>query len=138
MWGDKHYQHTCDDISSGFILEDSRTPRGDLQVKEVLKSSTSFEPKDWQFSYIDFVLYDILPDDPKEAAAIRKKLIDSITMRSCRHYIADRMMESCSDAFLTKRNMEHSKKLMMVCVELINPDPNLETGSEDLAIIGRR
>jgi len=66
------------------------------------------------------------------------KLIDSITIRSCKHCIANRMMESCSDAFHTKRHMRHSKKLMMVCTELTNPDPSSETGSEDLAIIGRR
>ena len=56
-----------------FTLEDSKAPRGDLQVKEVLKTSTSLEPRDWRFSYIDFVLYGILPDDPKEAVAIRRK-----------------------------------------------------------------
>ena len=33
-----------------FSLEDSRTPRGDLQVKEVLDILTSLEPRDWRFS----------------------------------------------------------------------------------------
>ena len=28
---------------------------------------------DWRFPYIDYALYDIRPDDPKEAAAIRRK-----------------------------------------------------------------
>ena len=56
-----------------FALEDNRTSIGDFQVKEVLETSTSLELRDWRFSYIDFVLYDILPDDPKEAAAIRRK-----------------------------------------------------------------
>jgi len=65
-----------------FALEDNKTPRGDLQVKKVLETSTNFEPKDWRFPYIDFVLYDILPDDPKQAAAIRRKALDSITTRS--------------------------------------------------------
>jgi len=32
-----------------------------------------FEPRDWQFPLIDYVLYDILPDDPKEAASIRQR-----------------------------------------------------------------
>ena len=58
-----------------FVLEDSRTPRGDLQVKKVLEISTSLELRDWQFSYIDFILYAILPDEPKEAAAIRRKAL---------------------------------------------------------------
>ena len=56
-----------------FTLEDSRTPRGDLQVKEVLEISTSLDPRDGRFPYIDFVLYGILPDNPKETAAIRRK-----------------------------------------------------------------
>ena len=56
-----------------FALEGYKTPRGDLQVKEVLETLTSLELKDWQFTYIDFVLYGMLPDDPKEAAAIRRK-----------------------------------------------------------------
>ena len=56
-----------------FALEDTKTPKADLQVKKVIEISTSLEPRDWRFSYINFVLYDILHDDPKEAVAIRKK-----------------------------------------------------------------
>ena len=56
-----------------FALEDSKTPRRDLQVKEVLETLTSLELRDWRFSYIDYVFYNILPDDPKEAATIRRK-----------------------------------------------------------------
>ena len=55
-----------------FALKDSNSLRRDLQVKEVLETSTSLKLRDWRFSYIDFVLYDILPDDPKEAAAIKR------------------------------------------------------------------
>lgn len=33
-----------------------------------------FEPRDWQFSYIDYVLYGILLKEPKEAAMIRRKV----------------------------------------------------------------
>ena len=56
-----------------FALEDSRTPRRNLKIKEVLETSKSLELKDWRFLYIDFILYGILPDDPKEAVAIRRK-----------------------------------------------------------------
>jgi len=56
-----------------FAFEDSQKPIGDLQVKEALKTSTGPELRDWRFTYIDYALYDILPDDPKEAAAIRRK-----------------------------------------------------------------
>ena len=44
-----------------------------LKTKEVHSISTDFEPRDWRFSLIDYALYDILPDDPKEAASIRRK-----------------------------------------------------------------
>ena len=56
-----------------FALENSRTSREDLQVKEVLEILTNLEPRDWLFPYINFVLYSILPDNPKEAAAIIRK-----------------------------------------------------------------
>jgi len=80
----------------------------------------------------------MLPDDPKEAAAIRKKLLDSITMRSSEHYIIARMMESYSVAFHIKRHMRHSGKLTEVGAELTNLDLSSETGLEGLVIIGRR
>jgi len=56
-----------------FSLEDDQTPIGDLQVKEALETSAGPELRNWQFSYIDYALYGILPDDPKEAIAIRRK-----------------------------------------------------------------
>jgi len=121
-----------------FALEDSKTPRGDLQVKEVFETSINLELRDWRSltstsSYMAYCL-----TTPKRQLPSEGKLLDSFTMRSCKHCIADRMMESCSDAFYTKRHRRHSKKLMMVCAELTNPDPSSETGSENLAIIGRR
>jgi len=45
-------------------------------------------------------------------------------------------MESYSNAFYIKRHRRHSKKLMMVYVELTNPDLSSKIGLEDLAIIG--
>jgi len=75
---------------------------------------------------------------PKRQLTSEGKLLNSITMRSCKHCIADRMMEFYSDAFHTKRHMRHSKKLMTAYAELTNPDPNSKTGLEDLAIIGQR
>jgi len=54
-------------------LENDQIPIGNLQVKETLETSTGPKLRDWRFSYINYALYDILPDDPKEAAAIRRK-----------------------------------------------------------------
>jgi len=56
-----------------FVLEDSKTSRGDLQVKEIFETSTGLETRDWRFSYISFILYGIFPDDSKETASIRRK-----------------------------------------------------------------
>jgi len=82
-------------------------------------------------------LYDILPDDPKEAAAIKKSL-NSTTMRSQEHFITDRMIESSSVACHMKTLRKHSKRLTTVCVELTNPVENLEIDSEDWDIIGQK
>ena len=54
-------------------LENDQVPAGDLQVKETLEISAGPELRDWRFPYVDYALYDILPDDPKVAAAIRRK-----------------------------------------------------------------
>jgi len=83
-------------------------------------------------------LYDILPDDPKEAAAIRRKSLNSITMLSQGHCIADRMMESSPTACHTKRHRKYSKRLITACVELTNLVQNLEIDPEDSDIIGKR
>ena len=49
-----------------FAFEKSQAPRGDLQVEEVLETLTGPELRNWRFPFIDFVQYNILPDDPKE------------------------------------------------------------------------
>ena len=61
-----------------------------------------------------------------------------MTMRSQENCIANRMMESSSAAYHIKRHMKHSKRLVMVCVELTNLLQNLEIDSEDLDIIGQK
>jgi len=56
--------HSHDLYCPKFTLKDTETPEGDIQVKEVLETSTGLELRDWRFSFIDYVLYSILPDDP--------------------------------------------------------------------------
>jgi len=56
-------------------FEDHQKPTGDCEAKEALETSTGPELKDWRFPYIDYALYDILPDDPKEPAVIRRKAL---------------------------------------------------------------
>jgi len=47
-------------------------PKHNLEMSEVHTVSTSFEPRDWRFPIIDYALHDILPDNPKEAIAIKR------------------------------------------------------------------
>ena len=54
-------------------FEDHQKPTGDCQAKEALETSTGPELRDWQFPYINYAVYDILPGDPKEAVVIRRK-----------------------------------------------------------------
>ena len=54
-------------------FEDHQKPTGDCQTKEAIETSAGPELRDWRFSYINYPLYGIMPDDPKEAAAIRRK-----------------------------------------------------------------
>ena len=44
-----------------------------LETNEVYVTSIDFEPRDWRFSFIDYALHDILPDDPKEVVSIRRR-----------------------------------------------------------------
>jgi len=54
-------------------LENDQIPAGNLQVEEILETLAGPELRDWRFLYIDYALYGILPDDPKEGAAIKRK-----------------------------------------------------------------
>ena len=64
---------------SKLVLEDDQTPIGNLQVKKTLETSAGPKLRDSQFLYIDYALCGILPNDPKEAAVIRWKPLDSTT-----------------------------------------------------------
>jgi len=48
-------------------------PKHVLETNEVHATSSGFEPRDWRVSLIDYTLHNILPDDPKEAALIRRR-----------------------------------------------------------------
>ena len=48
-------------------------PKYGLEVSEVHTTSPNFEPRNWRFSIIDYALHDILPNDPKEAVAVRQR-----------------------------------------------------------------
>ena len=81
-----------------FTIEDNQTQIGDLQVKEAQEISGGSKLRDWWFLFIDYILYDIQPDDPKEAAAIRWKApkfyYNAIT-RTLYHRSHDRILLRC-------------------------------------------
>jgi len=58
---------------SRLSFEDHQKMKRDRQVNEAPETSTGPELRDWRFPYIDYALYDILLENPKEAAVIRRK-----------------------------------------------------------------
>ena len=65
--------HSRDLYNPKFALEDTEIPEGHIYVKDILETSTGSELGNLQFPFINYVLYNILPDDSKEIAAIRRK-----------------------------------------------------------------
>jgi len=63
------------DITSRLIVVTHHLfcPKYDLEISEVHATSTNLKPRDWRFPIIDYTLHDLLPDDPKEAASIRRR-----------------------------------------------------------------
>ena len=116
-----------------FILEENKTPRGDLQVKEILETSTGSELKDWQFP-----LYDILLNNPKEAAAIKRKsprfYYNAIT-RTLYRLSYDQILLLCLSH---KEAHEALKEAHDGTCGAHQLGPNWETDSEDLATTDRR
>jgi len=122
----------------GVTFEDRQKLTEDCQAKEVLETSAGPEPRDWRFLYIDYALYGILPDDPKEAAAIRRKT-PKFYYNAIREYCtADRMTGSSSTAYHKRRHRKYSKKCMMVCAELISLVQSLGIDFKDWDIIDLR
>ena len=101
-------------------LENDQTPAGNLQIKETLETLTGLELRDWRFPYIDYALYDILPNDPKEAATIKRKAHKFYYNAITRTIYTDCMIESSFTACHIKRLKKYSKRLIMVYVELTN------------------
>ena len=65
---DTTYHHT---VATRYLVYSKHV----LETKEVHITSIDFKPRDWRFSLIDYTLHDILPDDPKEAASIRRRFL---------------------------------------------------------------
>jgi len=94
-------------------------PKYALETNKVHAILTGFEPRDWRFSIIDYALHDILSDDLKDAASIRR--------RSLRFYydpvvktLYRRSYDGVLLHFLTLKHKKCLKRHTMVHAGLIN------------------
>ena len=89
-------------------------------IREILEITTGLESRDWRFPYIDYVLYDILPEDSKEAASVKRK-----STRFYYNEISRTLYRRSYDGILLrclsqKEAQKDSKKPMTEHVELIS------------------
>ena len=108
-----------------------------LRTREVYNISTDLEPRDWQFSLIDYALHGLLLDNPKEAASIRR--------RSLRFYydpiLKTLYRRSCDDVLLCYLSNSERRKCLKkhttAYAELISQVQNSRTDCTGLDIIGQ-
>ena len=86
---------------------------------------------------IDYTLHDILLDDPKEAASIRRRSLHFYYDPTLKTLYRVHMTVSSSIAFLIQRHRKRLKKRTTVFAELISQVQNLKIGYTDLDIIGQ-
>jgi len=114
-------------------LKSDQIPPGNLLVKETLETSASLELRDWRFPYIDYVLYNILPDDPKEVATITRKApkfyYNAIT-RTLYHRSHDRILLCCLSHKEAQETLKEAHDAMCGAYQ---PGPKLEFDSISLA-----
>lgn len=101
-------------------LEINKYAKQSPKNKNVCKASTSMKPRDWLFLFVDFTLYGILPEVPKEAPPLNEEQIGSFIMQSPSSHVKDLMTGYCFFAHLKKKHRLHYKKSIMACVALPN------------------
>ena len=72
-----------------------------LRTKEVYNISTDLKPRDWRFSFIDYALHGLLPDNPKEAASIRRRSLCfyyDLTLKTLYRRSYDSVLLCCSNS----------------------------------------
>ena len=106
-----------------------------LKTKEVYSVSTDFEPRDWRFSLIDYALHDILPDDPKEVASIRRRSLhfyydpivktlyrhsyDGILLHCLSNSEAQKVLKEAHDAYVELISQVKSSRIDCTCLHII-------------------
>ena len=121
-----------------FALEDNQMSTEGLPVKEALETSAGPELRDWRFPYIDYALYGILPDDPKEPSAIKRKApkfyYNAIT-RTLYRRSHDGILLRCLSQKEAHEVLKEAHDGMVKPISLVQ---NLGIDSEDWDIIGLR
>ena len=94
--------------------------------------------QDWRFPFIDYVLYDILPNDSKEAATIRRKaprFYYNVITRTLHHRSYDGILLLCLSH---EEAQEALKEAHDGTYGAHQPGPKLGDRLRRLGIIGRR
>jgi len=129
--------HNRDLCCPKFALEGNQTQKVDLQVKKVLETSTSLKLRNWRFLFVDFILYDILRDDPKEAAAIKRKA-PRLYYNAITRILYHRPFDGILLRYLIQKEAQETLRKAHGICRATNQDPSLDTDFDDLAIICRR
>ena len=96
-------------------------PKHVLETNEVHVTSIGFKPRDWRFSLIDYALHDILPDDLKEVASIRRSSLRFYYDPIEKYSTVAHMTVFYSVAYLILKHKRCLRKNMLVYAELIGP-----------------
>ena len=108
-----------------------------LRTKDVYNISTDLKLRDWRFPLIDYALHGLLPDDPKEAASIRRR-----SLRFHYNPILKMLYRRSYDGILLRclSNLEAQEVLKEAHDGIFRahqPGPKLKTDCTGLDIIGQ-
>jgi len=96
-------------------FKNNQIPIGNLQVKETLETLAGPEFRGWRFPYIDYALYKFFPDDPQEAAVIKKKapkFYHNVITRTLYHRSHDGILLRCLSHKEVQETLEEARDVM--------------------------
>ena len=108
-----------------------------LRTREVYNISTDLKPRDWRFTFIDYALHGLLPDNLKESTSIRRRSLRFYydpTLKTLYHRSYDGVLLRCLS---NSEAHEVLKEAHEAYAELISQVQNLETDCIGLDIIGQ-
>ena len=106
-----------------------------LRTREVYNISTDLEPRDWRFPFIDYALHGLLPDNPKEAASIRRRSLrfyydptlktlyrrsyDGVLLRCLSNSEAQKVLKEAHDAYVEPISQVQNLKIDCIGLDII-------------------